>query len=307
MPRPLARAPRPHANHVRRMPCGTCAPVWRFAVLRTHPGTEHGSAARRIRLPDIRACAACDRRSQRAHCPQIGLPAIVAYLIGGMIIGPSGWRFLRTPESIIPVSELGVVMLLFLIGLELELGQLLAMRRAIFGLGAAQLALTALAIGALAHVAGLARLARRHRRGACAGNVGDRDRAANSRGSRRAAAELRPTRLCHPPVPGHGRGAAACTVAAARAGKRKRARRLRPRRTGSGAHCGRDCAHRPGRPLSAQSVLSIVGPERIARGDDRGGAAGCAGRGADHAAGWHVDGARRFSCRRAARRIELSA
>jgi glutathione-regulated potassium-efflux system protein KefB len=86
---------------------------------------------------------------------RIGLPAIVAYLIGGMIIGPSGIGVFATPESIIPVSELGVVMLLFLIGLELELGQLLAMRRAIFGLGAAQLTLTALAIAALAHFLGL--------------------------------------------------------------------------------------------------------------------------------------------------------
>ena len=84
-----------------------------------------------------------------------GLPAIVAYLIGGVIIGPFGLAVLPTPESIIPVSELGVVMLLFLIGLELELDQLRAMRRAIFGLGAAQLLLTALAIAALAHVLGL--------------------------------------------------------------------------------------------------------------------------------------------------------
>jgi glutathione-regulated potassium-efflux system protein KefB len=84
-----------------------------------------------------------------------GLPAIVAYLIGGVIIGPSGLAVLPTPESIIPVSELGVVMLLFLIGLELELGQLFAMRRAIFGLGAAQLIITALVIAALAHFLGL--------------------------------------------------------------------------------------------------------------------------------------------------------
>jgi glutathione-regulated potassium-efflux system protein KefB len=46
-------------------------------------------------------------------------------------------------------------MLLFLIGLELELGRLVALRRAIFGLGAAQLALTALAIGVLAYLVGL--------------------------------------------------------------------------------------------------------------------------------------------------------
>src|SRR4029077_3030161 len=70
-------------------------------------------------------------------------------------IGPHGLAAFGTPESIIPVSELGVVMLLFLIGLELELGRLVALRRAIFGLGASQLALTALAIGALAYLVGL--------------------------------------------------------------------------------------------------------------------------------------------------------
>jgi glutathione-regulated potassium-efflux system protein KefB len=85
---------------------------------------------------------------------KLGLPAIVAYLIGGIIIGPSGLGVFPTPQSIIPVSELGVVMLLFVIGLELELGELLAMRRAIFGLGAAQLALTAAALAALAYAFG---------------------------------------------------------------------------------------------------------------------------------------------------------
>ena len=86
---------------------------------------------------------------------RLGLSAIVAYLIAGIVIGPHGLAVFGTPESIIPVSELGVVMLLFLIGLELELGRLVALRRAIFGLGAAQLALTALAIGALAYLVGL--------------------------------------------------------------------------------------------------------------------------------------------------------
>jgi monovalent cation:proton antiporter-2 (CPA2) family protein len=86
---------------------------------------------------------------------RLGLSAIVAYLIAGIVIGPHGLAAFGTPESIIPVSELGVVMLLFLIGLELELGRLVALRRAIFGLGAAQLALTALAIGTLAYFVGL--------------------------------------------------------------------------------------------------------------------------------------------------------
>ncbi len=86
---------------------------------------------------------------------RIGLSAIVAYLIAGIVIGPYGLAVFGTPERILPVSELGVVMLLFLIGLELELGRLVAMRRAIFGLGMAQLALTGLAIGALAFAIGL--------------------------------------------------------------------------------------------------------------------------------------------------------
>src|SRR5207302_8610965 len=59
---------------------------------------------------------------------RIGLSAIVAYLIAGVIIGPFGLAVFGTPESILPVSELGVVMLLFLIGLELELSRLMAMR-----------------------------------------------------------------------------------------------------------------------------------------------------------------------------------
>ncbi len=87
---------------------------------------------------------------------RIGLPAIIAYLVAGIVIGPFGLAVFATAESIVPVAELGVVMLLFLIGLELELGRLLAMRRDIFGLGAAQLILTALAIAGLVVAAGLA-------------------------------------------------------------------------------------------------------------------------------------------------------
>ena len=83
------------------------------------------------------------------------LSAIVAYLVAGIVIGPYGLRLFSTPESVLPVAELGVVMLLFLIGLELELSRLLAMRRDIFGLGVAQLAITAAAIAALAIATGL--------------------------------------------------------------------------------------------------------------------------------------------------------
>src|SRR2546421_5192923 len=83
------------------------------------------------------------------------LSAIVAYLVAGVVIGPFGLGIFNTPERILTVAELGVVMLLFLIGLELELSRLLAMRRDIFGLGVAQLVLTAGAIAVLAIATGM--------------------------------------------------------------------------------------------------------------------------------------------------------
>jgi glutathione-regulated potassium-efflux system protein KefB len=84
------------------------------------------------------------------------LSPIVAYLAAGVVIGPFGIGLFRDPQTILTVAQLGVVLLLFLIGLELELARLLAMRRAIFGLGAAQLALTAAILGGIGVAIGLA-------------------------------------------------------------------------------------------------------------------------------------------------------
>ncbi len=83
------------------------------------------------------------------------LSPIVAYLAAGVVVGPFGLALVRERGTIVAVSELGVVLLLFLIGLELEFSRLLALRRAIFGLGAAQLAVTAAVLGGLAYVLGL--------------------------------------------------------------------------------------------------------------------------------------------------------
>src|SRR5215831_17719365 len=83
------------------------------------------------------------------------LSPIVAYLAAGVAIGPYGVALFREPQTILTVAELGVVLLLFLIGLELELARLLAMRRAIFGLGAAQLALTTAILAGIAVAIGL--------------------------------------------------------------------------------------------------------------------------------------------------------
>jgi monovalent cation:proton antiporter-2 (CPA2) family protein len=83
------------------------------------------------------------------------LSPIVAYLAAGVVIGPFGIGLFHEPQTILAIAQLGVVLLLFLIGLELEIGRLLALRRAIFGLGAAQLAVTAVVLGGLAIAFGL--------------------------------------------------------------------------------------------------------------------------------------------------------
>ena len=84
-----------------------------------------------------------------------GLGSVLGYLIAGLIIGPSGLRLVTDVEQIAGVASLGVVMLLFLIGLELRPRRLWIMRRAVFGLGSAQMAITAACLAGLAIAAGI--------------------------------------------------------------------------------------------------------------------------------------------------------
>jgi glutathione-regulated potassium-efflux system protein KefB len=69
---------------------------------------------------------------------RLGLGAVLGYLAAGVVVGPFGFKLFNEPEAIVHVAELGVVMFLFLIGLEMRPAKLWAMRRDIFGLGAAQ-------------------------------------------------------------------------------------------------------------------------------------------------------------------------
>lgn len=82
-----------------------------------------------------------------------GLGSVLGYLIAGLVIGPSGLRLVTDVEQIANVASLGVVMLLFLIGLELRPRRLWIMRRAVFGLGSAQVAITAACLAGLAVLA----------------------------------------------------------------------------------------------------------------------------------------------------------
>jgi monovalent cation:proton antiporter-2 (CPA2) family protein len=86
----------------------------------------------------------------------LGLGSILGYLIAGVAIGPAGFGLVRQSGQITAVSELGVVMLLFLIGLELRPHRLWILRGTILELGLGQLVPTATAIALLAHLDGIA-------------------------------------------------------------------------------------------------------------------------------------------------------
>ncbi|HEY4135131.1 MAG TPA: monovalent cation:proton antiporter-2 (CPA2) family protein [Alphaproteobacteria bacterium] len=74
---------------------------------------------------------------------RLGIGSIIGYLIAGIVVGPAGFGLIRDTESASHVSELGVVMLLFLIGLELKPARLWIMRRTVFLFGGAQVFVTA--------------------------------------------------------------------------------------------------------------------------------------------------------------------
>ncbi|QRX84439.1 glutathione-regulated potassium-efflux system protein KefC [Glaciimonas sp. PAMC28666] len=77
---------------------------------------------------------------------RLGLGAVLGYLLAGMAIGPWGLRLIDGVEDILHFSEFGVVLLLFLIGLELEPKRLWSLRRQIFGWGGTQVGVVTLAL-----------------------------------------------------------------------------------------------------------------------------------------------------------------
>ena len=81
---------------------------------------------------------------------RLQLGAVLGYLFAGVIIGPSVLGLIGNPQSVAQFSELGVVLLLFIIGLELSPKRLWVMRKAVFGVGLAQVLLTGLVMAAVA-------------------------------------------------------------------------------------------------------------------------------------------------------------
>jgi len=80
---------------------------------------------------------------------RLGIGAVLGYLLAGIAIGPWGLGFISDVDEILHFSELGVVFLMFIIGLELNPGKLWELRRSIFGVGAAQVIFSAAILGGL--------------------------------------------------------------------------------------------------------------------------------------------------------------
>ncbi|MCE9954227.1 monovalent cation:proton antiporter-2 (CPA2) family protein, partial [Aeromonas allosaccharophila] len=75
---------------------------------------------------------------------RLGLPVILAYLIAGVLLGPHGLAVITGQSIMQTIAELGIVFLMFSLGLEFSLPKLLAMRRLVLGVGVLQVLLTSL-------------------------------------------------------------------------------------------------------------------------------------------------------------------
>ncbi len=85
---------------------------------------------------------------------RLGLGSVLGYLLAGLALGPFGLSLISDPQAILHVSELGVVLMLFVIGLELEPKRLWSMRSAVFGGGTLQMLLCALCLFGLGLLVG---------------------------------------------------------------------------------------------------------------------------------------------------------
>lgn len=88
---------------------------------------------------------------------RLGFGSVLGYLLAGVVIGPWVLGFIQDPEDILHISEFGVVLLLFAIGLELNPARLLEMRKPILGLGGGQVVITTLVLTGIGLFYGLDR------------------------------------------------------------------------------------------------------------------------------------------------------
>lgn len=80
---------------------------------------------------------------------RLGLGAVLGYLVAGALVGPQGLALVGGGQTKLDIAEIGIVLLMFIIGLELRPARLWALKRDIFGLGALQVALSGALLAAL--------------------------------------------------------------------------------------------------------------------------------------------------------------
>lgn len=83
-------------------------------------------------------------------CSRVGVPSIVGYILAGIVIGPSGLGLIAESAALTSIGEIGVVLLLFALGLEFSFEKLVTLRKHVFGLGALQAAITTMTVSLVA-------------------------------------------------------------------------------------------------------------------------------------------------------------
>src|SRR5512132_4249523 len=128
-----------------------------------------------------------------------GLPAALGYLLAGLVIGPHGLQLVALTDETRFLAELGVIFLMFMVGLEFSPPTMIAARAHVFGAGSLQVGLTSLIVAGGAMLAGVAsrRPPGRHR-----GDVIDRHRAQATGRAGRDHQPARSARLGSLAVPG---------------------------------------------------------------------------------------------------------
>lgn len=86
---------------------------------------------------------------------RFALPPILGYLVVGMLLGPNALGLVTNDETVRVLAEIGVVFLVFTLGLEFSLARMIAMKSEVLGVGGLQMALTTAAIGAIAWALGV--------------------------------------------------------------------------------------------------------------------------------------------------------
>src|SRR5690349_21554727 len=86
---------------------------------------------------------------------RLGLGSVLGYLVAGMVLGPSVLGLTGEAEDVRSFAEFGVIVMLFLVGLELQPAKIWELQKPILGLGVSQVVLTAVAIGGAALLLGV--------------------------------------------------------------------------------------------------------------------------------------------------------